>query len=168
MIKENPNKNAKTKLIIEGKEVDPKKLNFVAYRKKPVVIKAIDIWKPFKVQTLEGTLEGKPGDMLIMGIEGELYPCNASIFNKTYEAAKKSDNTAYLRRKIRTFIDIWTEEEKNGDRLYKIGGFLRLSNQILHEAKTIELYSIIRKGLFELKEKLSEEIDKRLKNLPHV
>jgi len=37
-----------------------------------------------------GTLEGGhivcPGDWMITGIEGELYPCKPRIFHKTYEA----------------------------------------------------------------------------------
>ena len=39
------------------------------------------------IDTREGTLKGYSDDMLIQGIEGELYPCGMDIFNKTYEAA---------------------------------------------------------------------------------
>ena len=41
----------------------------------------------FWVQTLEGRMEGLPGDWLIKGVEGELYPCAHKIFMKTYEEA---------------------------------------------------------------------------------
>jgi hypothetical protein len=37
------------------------------------------------VNTLEGIMEATPGDMLIRGIKGELYPCKPDIFKATYE-----------------------------------------------------------------------------------
>ena len=38
------------------------------------------------LHTLEGDMEARPGDWIIRGVEGEYYPCKASIFAKTYEA----------------------------------------------------------------------------------
>jgi hypothetical protein len=38
------------------------------------------------VNTLEGVMEAQPGDYLIRGIKGELYPCKPDIFELTYEA----------------------------------------------------------------------------------
>lgn len=58
------------------------------HRKKPVVIQAVQMQHPFTVKTLEGDMRGDPGDWLIRGIEGELYPCKPEIFAKTYEAVK--------------------------------------------------------------------------------
>ena len=78
----------KTKIIINGKKVHLKDLPLLPYRKKPVIVMACDIWKPFEVHTLEGIMKGEPGDMLIQGVEGEFYPCKLEIFNKTYEALK--------------------------------------------------------------------------------
>jgi len=43
--------------------------------------------EPFRVETLEGTMEGRAGDWLITGINGEQYPCADDIFRKTYEHA---------------------------------------------------------------------------------
>jgi hypothetical protein len=40
--------------------------------------------KRFHVITKEGTMEGQVGDWLLEGIEGELYPCDNSIFEKSY------------------------------------------------------------------------------------
>lgn len=86
----------------------------IKYRKKPVVIEAVQWWKdgdhpqvveiPEKVRdtidarstALElnkmrwiGTLEGghlvTPGDWIIKGVKGELYPCKPDIFEATYE-----------------------------------------------------------------------------------
>ena len=80
----------KTKVFIEGlemgKEVD---VPLFPYRKKPVLIYAAQILLPFKVETLEGTMQGKPGDWLIQGVEGEFYPCKNEIFRKTYDEVKK-------------------------------------------------------------------------------
>jgi hypothetical protein len=78
------------------------------YRKKPVVIEA---WRwngkvtdgPMPdwlvsvalstgdlcrliLPTLEGDLTASPGDWIIRGIKGEVYPCKPDIFEATYEA----------------------------------------------------------------------------------
>jgi len=37
------------------------------------------------IKTLEGTMKADPDDMLICGVNGELYPCKPNIFEKTYE-----------------------------------------------------------------------------------
>lgn len=40
------------------------------------------------IHTLEGVRRGEPGDWVIKGVQGELYPCKADIFELTYEAAE--------------------------------------------------------------------------------
>jgi hypothetical protein len=55
------------------------------YRKRPVVIEAVQMRHKFAVETLEGTMRGEPGDYLIKGVKGELYPCKPDIFEATYE-----------------------------------------------------------------------------------
>ena len=88
------------------------------YRKKPVVIEAVQwngkytspgewpdwfneacksgviteasagsIW----IKTLEGGHIGSIGDMIIRGVQGELYPCKPDIFEKTYELVGNQD-----------------------------------------------------------------------------
>ncbi|MET3298736.1 UNVERIFIED_ORG: hypothetical protein ABIC81_005523 [Bacillus proteolyticus] len=39
-----------------------------------------------EIKTLEGVMIGKGGDYIIKGVNGEIYPCKADIFEKTYEA----------------------------------------------------------------------------------
>ena len=85
------------------------------YRKKPVVISALQ-WKgnyhdvayflkdyitnhqitPFfykddvyylEIRTLEGVMAVNFGDWIIIGVNGEFYPCKDDIFKKTYEGA---------------------------------------------------------------------------------
>jgi hypothetical protein len=80
------------------------------YRKKPVVIQAyqwdgqpdsglerwmgdaFESWIPSKRQLAIRTLEGEhiisAGDWIIRGVEGEIYGCKASVFEKTYELAE--------------------------------------------------------------------------------
>ena len=53
--------------------------------KKPIPVKCIQINEPFKVETMEGVLDAKAGDYLMVGIEGEMYPCDKKIFHETYE-----------------------------------------------------------------------------------
>lgn len=78
------------------------------YRKKPVVIEAIQLTedniddclkftgtlincKSFNVidgiviKTLEGDMKASFGDFIIKGVNGEFYPCKPDIFEKTYE-----------------------------------------------------------------------------------
>lgn len=72
------------------------------FRKRPVVIEAsqwfcqghVPAWAADHVtehpdccfvHTLEGTMRCNPGDWLIKGVKGEVYPCKADIFAETYE-----------------------------------------------------------------------------------
>ena len=71
------------------------------FRKKPIVIEAVQ-WFPNKkiegvatgakwakdrgcINTLEGPMIVCPGDWIITGIAGEVYPCKPDIFSQTYE-----------------------------------------------------------------------------------
>jgi hypothetical protein len=53
--------------------------------KKPIPVRCIQMQEPFRVETLEGTLEGKAGDYLMIGIKGEMYPCARDIFDASYD-----------------------------------------------------------------------------------
>lgn len=84
------------------------------YRKKPVIIEAIQIRGdnddellaffhdnvvPFEViedhtfviHTLEGDMRADPGDWIIKGVKGEFYPCKPDIFESTYDAVEPWD-----------------------------------------------------------------------------
>ena len=37
------------------------------------------------ISTLEGLMHFKPKDMLITGVQGEIFPCKIDIFEKTYD-----------------------------------------------------------------------------------
>lgn len=76
------------------------------YRKKPVEIEAVQFvagtdpgiagvryyshtvvgGECCYVNTPEGKMRAKPGDWIIRGIKGELYPCSPDVFAATYEA----------------------------------------------------------------------------------
>lgn len=79
------------------------------YRKRPVIIEAIQLTKEnfadvltfcnnagniiasnennmgVSISTLEGTMLADIGDYVIRGIKGEYYPCKPDIFERTYE-----------------------------------------------------------------------------------
>jgi len=57
--------------------------------KKPIPVRCIQINEPFEVDTLEGKMNGQSGDWLMIGIDGEMYPCAKDIFEKTYDLQKK-------------------------------------------------------------------------------
>jgi hypothetical protein len=44
------------------------------------------------IPTLEGHMHFKRGDMLITGVNGEIYPCKRDIFDKTYEPAHEASS----------------------------------------------------------------------------
>lgn len=57
-----------------------------ACMKRPIPIKATQMYGEFRVQTLEGDYkQGKPGDYLMCGIDGELYICDCDIFERSYD-----------------------------------------------------------------------------------
>jgi hypothetical protein len=51
------------------------------------------LWDTFtghmSIPTLEGLMTAHPGDWIIRGVNGELYPCKPDIFAKTYEPAEE-------------------------------------------------------------------------------
>jgi len=59
--------------------------------KKPIPLEVRRIPEAFSVETMEGLMQGKAGDWLITGIDGEVYPCDAGIFERTYDLVKDAD-----------------------------------------------------------------------------
>ncbi len=91
------------------------------YRKKPVVIEAfrfqIDEIMPdwfnekritneiitykdgtCEIKTLEGVMKADKGDFIILGVNGEVYPCKPDIFDKTYETVTEEVIIKYWER----------------------------------------------------------------------
>lgn len=64
-----------------------------AFRKKPVVVNAERVMERVVIpgsQTLHGQdLIVEPGDWVVQGVKGELYPCKDDIFRETYEPVDK-------------------------------------------------------------------------------
>lgn len=53
--------------------------------KRPIPVRCVQIGEPFQVETMEGVLQGKAGDWLMVGIHGEMYPIDREIFEATYQ-----------------------------------------------------------------------------------
>jgi len=66
----------------------PEGVDFIKAMKKPIEISVSKIEEQFQVETLEGVMTGKSGDWLMIGVNGEMYPCDAEIFEKTYNITK--------------------------------------------------------------------------------
>ena len=64
----------------------PADLLMSKYRKRPVVVEAVQLTERAEIDTLEGVMVGQPGDWLITGVAGEQYPCKPDVFEATYEA----------------------------------------------------------------------------------
>ena len=65
-----------------AEEMKPRK-----YRKKPVIVEAIQATQPGLIKTLEGKMAVNVGDWIVTGIKGERYPVKDEIFRATYEPA---------------------------------------------------------------------------------
>ena len=50
-----------------------------------------------EIKTLEGTMIANAGDYIIQGVHGEIYPCKADIFQKTYTEDKPKTNADRIR-----------------------------------------------------------------------
>lgn len=48
-------------------------------------IEFFDVPEKLTIHTIEGPIYAIPGDYIIKGVNGELYPCKPDIFEKTYE-----------------------------------------------------------------------------------
>jgi hypothetical protein len=70
--------------MIKFNQFDKPDLKFNKAIKKPIPVECYQMDKAFEVETLEGTMTGKKGDWLMKGVDGELYPCDQDIFDKTY------------------------------------------------------------------------------------
>jgi hypothetical protein len=57
---------------------------FSEFTKKPIPVKAKRIKNLTRIKTLEGTMIGSPGDWMIIGVNGEKYPCKDDVFRKSY------------------------------------------------------------------------------------
>ncbi len=64
---------------------------FRPYIRRPHQVLAAQMRQGFVVETLEGTMVGRPGDWLIRGIKGELYPCADDVFRQSYDAVDEAD-----------------------------------------------------------------------------
>ena len=69
------------------------------YIKRPIPIKVVQMESEFTVDTLEGLMTGKPGDYLATGVDGEQYPVDKDIFEKTYYEVERHVYDDYHRRK---------------------------------------------------------------------
>lgn len=72
------------------------KYNFKEAVKKPIPVRCFQVGEPFTVETMEGVLEAKAGDYLMIGIEGEMYPCDKKIFERTYEIISNNNASKNL------------------------------------------------------------------------
>lgn len=71
--------------FVDGRSFDP--MPRTKCFRKTALAHAIHMQEPFSIETLEGTMEGKAGDWLMVGVNGEMYPCDAEVFEKSYEPA---------------------------------------------------------------------------------
>lgn len=125
------------------------------YRKKPIVVEAIqytddNLLEVMKfcgegktlfgsylyIVTLEGNMRVNVGDYVIKGVRGECYPCEKSIFEETYEAVNTNDDHISIKPKrpwFKTYYEEPTlENTEDGDMVwYKDELYIRSGDMIL-------------------------------------
>ena len=75
-------------------------------RKKPITVYSKKIDYEFRVNSMEGNYkEGQPGDYLMRGIDGELYICAASIFERSYDVLSLSIEVVPKPANVRANLD---------------------------------------------------------------
>lgn len=78
-----------------------------------------------EVYTLEGTMKGNIGDYIIIGVEGELYPCKQSVFDKSYTIMPEGDEAP---EEINNYNILVGKKYKDSQILFKsmdTGNYLR-------------------------------------------
>jgi hypothetical protein len=55
------------------------------FRRRPVIVEAVQIWEDTYIDTLEGRMHASPGDWVVTGVDGERWPVKPDIFARTYE-----------------------------------------------------------------------------------
>lgn len=66
-------------------------LNWERAVKKPIPIRVFQIDEPFSIETMEGTMQAKAGDYLVVGIRGEMYAIDQEIFQETYDVLAEEE-----------------------------------------------------------------------------
>lgn len=124
------------------------------YRKKPIIVEAIqytddNLLEVMKfcgegktlfdyylyIVTLEGNMRVNIGDYVIKGVRGEFYPCKPDIFEETYEAINTNDDRIKVEPK-RPFFKTYYEEPtlentEDGDMVwYKDDLYVRYKDDI--------------------------------------
>jgi len=52
---------------------------------RPIKIMSSDLLTELTITTLEGEMNASHNDIIIKGVDGEVYPCKKEIFKKTYD-----------------------------------------------------------------------------------
>ena len=100
-------------------------------KKRPVVVKAIQINEPFRVNSLEGDYkQGKAGDYLIKGIDGENYICDKAIFEKTYDFIDAQESN--LKKLIESATSVKTSKAVK-DNIENVLKYVGLKHTHVHE-----------------------------------
>ena len=84
----------KIPVVIEAYELNDENKDAIikwSTKERPIIIVTGDegrgvFVKYADINTLEGVMTANLGDWIIKGVEGEVYPCKPSVFEKTYSA----------------------------------------------------------------------------------
>jgi len=76
-------------VAIDGEVINPAMLAFTEVRTTAVAVGAVQISQAFEVLLDGHLLRGRPGDYLVVGEGGEIYPLPQALFGALYQRKKK-------------------------------------------------------------------------------
>ena len=79
--------------MVDMSSIPQDKLALRPCRKKPIVVHAVQVHEEFSVENRHGPVTGKPGDWLMIGHDGQRYPCDEKTFAETYELLEEQADT---------------------------------------------------------------------------
>jgi len=89
-------------MLPENQEkLDALKKTAKKYRKRPVIVEAFQTDVTISIETLEGIMIANPGDWIIIGVKGEMYPCKPDVFEETYEKETGGRMNRLLKQQIK-------------------------------------------------------------------
>lgn len=79
----------KKPIIVDAWQLDVTEIDFAPVWARKAFVREDITWDNdaycWKIKTLEGRMTAYENDYLIRGVRGELYPCERTIFEETYE-----------------------------------------------------------------------------------
>jgi len=78
------------------------------FQKRPHIVRAKQMSRPFKVKTPEGMMDGETGDWLVEGIAHELYIVKKALFEESFDWIDHAEDNPSIRVRIEEGYDVYS------------------------------------------------------------